>query len=327
MRVVSLIAGITLLVDAGIAGLLGRRDQLGAERDRQLATTAELTAAQLDETLARISAVLTVATADTDVDQLGRCRSGSPSAPSTPTARSAHRRPTVAAAAIEAALGAATGAGRPVVVVAAADGRAGDRRRRRHRPGRAPAARQHDARRLRPARRDERRPRAGRRRAAAASSDGRGRPLVRRALDRRVRGRPVGRAHDDAGDRPADDRGALADRRPARGRRRRSPILALGGMVAEHRVLQRRATTDALTGLPNRAEFERRAIETLARLGRDGGQGLPDGHRPRPVQARQRHRRPRGRRPRARRRGRRGCAAPCASRTSSGAGAATSSSC
>ena len=48
-------------------------------------------------------------------------------------------------------------------------------------------------------------------------------------------------------------------------------MLALGGMVAEHRALQRRATTDALTGLPNRAEFERRAIETLARLGRDGG--------------------------------------------------------
>jgi diguanylate cyclase (GGDEF)-like protein len=47
--------------------------------------------------------------------------------------------------------------------------------------------------------------------------------------------------------------------------------IALGGMIGEHRALQRRATTDALTRLPNRAEFERRATETLARLGRDRG--------------------------------------------------------
>jgi diguanylate cyclase (GGDEF)-like protein len=46
--------------------------------------------------------------------------------------------------------------------------------------------------------------------------------------------------------------------------------LALGGILAEHRSLHRRATTDALTRLPNRAEFERRATEVLARLGRDG---------------------------------------------------------
>ena len=42
-------------------------------------------------------------------------------------------------------------------------------------------------------------------------------------------------------------------------------------MVNDHRSLQRRATTDGLTRLPNRAEFERRATETLARLGRDRG--------------------------------------------------------
>ena len=47
--------------------------------------------------------------------------------------------------------------------------------------------------------------------------------------------------------------------------------LAIAGMIADHRALQRRATTDALTQLPNRAEFERRATETLARLGRDRG--------------------------------------------------------
>ncbi len=48
-------------------------------------------------------------------------------------------------------------------------------------------------------------------------------------------------------------------------------LFALGGMVAEHRSLQRRATTDALTQLPNRDDFTRRATETLARLGRDRG--------------------------------------------------------
>jgi len=47
--------------------------------------------------------------------------------------------------------------------------------------------------------------------------------------------------------------------------------LALGGIVADHRSLQRRATTDGLTGLPNRAEFERRANEVLLRMARSGG--------------------------------------------------------
>ena len=47
-------------------------------------------------------------------------------------------------------------------------------------------------------------------------------------------------------------------------------MLALGGLLAEHRALHRRATTDGLTDLPNRAEFERRAGELLGRLRRDG---------------------------------------------------------
>ena len=173
MRVVSLIAGITLLV-AGIAGLLGRRDQLGAERDRQLATTAELTAAQLDETLARISAVLTVATIG-HRRQPARQRAGPPGLRGRRrTARSCSSPPTVAAADIEAALDASIGVpagpssswtapdGPPATdVVVAID------------QGGAPPARQHDARRLRPPRRDDRRPRARRRRAAAAGADGR----------------------------------------------------------------------------------------------------------------------------------------------------------
>ena len=74
-------------------------------------------------------------------------------------------------------------------------------------------------------------------------------------------------------------------------------VLAIGGMIGDHRALQRRATTDALTQLPNRAEFERRATETLARLGRDRRPRLPDGDRPRSLQGRQRHRRARRRRP------------------------------
>ena len=42
-------------------------------------------------------------------------------------------------------------------------------------------------------------------------------------------------------------------------------------MAHDQRRLSRRATTDSLTGLPNRAEFERRASRRLTQLGRDGG--------------------------------------------------------
>lgn len=47
-------------------------------------------------------------------------------------------------------------------------------------------------------------------------------------------------------------------------------ILAVAAIAGEQRRLRRRATTDALTGLPNRAEFERRAARRLTELGRDG---------------------------------------------------------
>lgn len=46
---------------------------------------------------------------------------------------------------------------------------------------------------------------------------------------------------------------------------------ALSSLVRDLRGLRRQATTDALTGLPNRAEFERRASTLLARLDREGG--------------------------------------------------------
>ena len=48
-------------------------------------------------------------------------------------------------------------------------------------------------------------------------------------------------------------------------------IAAVAAMARDQRRLSRRATTDSLTGLPNRAEFERRASRRLTQLGRDGG--------------------------------------------------------
>lgn len=47
--------------------------------------------------------------------------------------------------------------------------------------------------------------------------------------------------------------------------------VALIALSREHRGLRLRATTDSLTGLPNRAEFERRAAARLAQLERDDG--------------------------------------------------------
>lgn len=47
-------------------------------------------------------------------------------------------------------------------------------------------------------------------------------------------------------------------------------LWALVAIGQDHRGLRRQATTDSLTGLPNRAEFERRADAMLARAERDG---------------------------------------------------------
>ena len=48
-------------------------------------------------------------------------------------------------------------------------------------------------------------------------------------------------------------------------------MAAIAAMAHDQRRLRRRATIDGLTGLPNRAEFERRAAGRLTQLGRDGG--------------------------------------------------------
>ena len=45
---------------------------------------------------------------------------------------------------------------------------------------------------------------------------------------------------------------------------------AVAGVARDHRRLRRRASTDSLTGLPNRTEFERRASRALVELDRDG---------------------------------------------------------
>jgi diguanylate cyclase (GGDEF)-like protein len=47
-------------------------------------------------------------------------------------------------------------------------------------------------------------------------------------------------------------------------------LAALAAMTHDLRRLRRRATIDALTGLPNRADFERRAGRRLTELDRDG---------------------------------------------------------
>jgi diguanylate cyclase (GGDEF)-like protein len=268
MRVVSLIAGITLLA-TGIAGLLGRRDQLGTERDRQLATTAELTAAQLDETLTRISAVLTVATAATDVQQLGDALR-LPVCAVAAGASTCSAPAEAPAAAASAALDAAAGAGRPVFVVAPAPG--------------APATDVVVA-----IDQGERLLHASTRLDVAGLPAGTTAGLVPVAGEPLLRARTTGKDRSFAVPSTVDfEDGPWAVRTTTSATTRMTAeerwligaqlavgtvlaALALGGMIAEHRALQRRATTDALTGLPNRAEFERRAIETLARLGRDGG--------------------------------------------------------
>ena len=53
MRVVSLVAGIALLV-TGLAVAIGRRAEVGATRDQRLESSAELLTEQLDATVARV---------------------------------------------------------------------------------------------------------------------------------------------------------------------------------------------------------------------------------------------------------------------------------
>ena len=126
MRVVSLVAGITLLV-TGLAGLLGRRAEVGRARDQRLESSAELVTARLDATVARITAAMAVATPDTPVELLADalampvCAVPPTAAPRRCSSTSFDLAPDDA---VTAALDAAAGQPAPVVLVAHAPGAA-----------------------------------------------------------------------------------------------------------------------------------------------------------------------------------------------------------
>ncbi|MET0579726.1 MAG: GGDEF domain-containing protein [Ilumatobacteraceae bacterium] len=273
MRVVSLIAGITLLA-TGIAALVGRRAEVGQERDRGLEAAAELLVGRLDDTVTRVGSVLTVATPQTTIGGLGdalalpvcgevggttTCSAGSSvpsdvSAVADALAASARQVVPVAVVARDPSAADATGdhvvvavdpGSRRLYVVVALDTStlADDDRAELVPVAPEPLLRPHTV--------------DGRRVYSTPSmvefDDG---PWA-------VRATAPATVHLDAEERWLVAAQLLVGAVLA--------AVALGGMVAEHRSLQRRATTDGLTGLPNRVEFGRRAAETLARLGRDRG--------------------------------------------------------
>jgi diguanylate cyclase (GGDEF)-like protein len=264
MRVASLIAGIALVV-TGFAGVVGRRAERRADRDRILENTAALVAAQLDATVARAGAVLAVATPETAVGRLATVLALPVCGLS-----DAGRTCSVAAAVDERAVGRAVEAaasGDPAVVVV--PGNPADT---------VVVAVDQGARQL----------------YALVSIDATVLPQDASAELFRVSGEPLLRVRTVGGRssfaapslvefedgrwavraQSPDDVRLTADERWLIGAQLAIgavlAALALGGMVADHRSLQRRATTDALTKLPNRLEFERRAADLLIRLGRDG---------------------------------------------------------
>ena len=272
MRVISLVAGITLLA-IGSAALLGRRAEVARERDQRLEASADLVTAELDATIARITAAMASPPPETPVGQLADALampvcavtadgSGTCSATSFDLAPDdgRHRRPRRRGAARRrrsSLVAPAPGQRWPAGVLVAAD--QGDRTL-----------------------------------LAAASLETVGLPAGTSAVLVPVDGEPLLRPRTVGGVRAYAspslvefEDGPWAVRTTTRAAVRLTTderwliggqlavgavlaALALGGILADHRSLQRRATTDALTRLPNRAEFERRANEVLARLGRDG---------------------------------------------------------
>ena len=269
LRVVSLIAGVALVAIA-LAGLIARRTQVGDDRDRRLEATAELVAARLDETIARVIAALTVASADAHVGVIAEALAN----PVCSVTDEAWSCSTVGASGPDAlgvaeALEASARRGMPVVVVGVpADGSA---------PAIVVAVDDGSRRLYVPLILDT----------SASPGDDEASALV--PLD----GEPLFRARTVEGRRSVavpsmvefeDGPWAVRVTAPAAvplGGDERwlfgiqvaigsvLAVLALGGILAEQRTLHRRATTDALTKLPNRVEFERRATELLARLGRE----------------------------------------------------------
>lgn len=269
LRVACLVVGVALVV-IGVAGIFGRRQELGDERDRRLETTAELAATQLDAAVARVGAALTVASPDLGVQELADvvghpvCAVGDGAPACSSDDGSAIATPATVAAALDASVR----RGSPVVVADTA--------------GPAPSI-------------------------LVAVDQGTRQLFVPLALDATVHAatagsvqliplgqEPLFRPRTVDGQRllvapsmvefedgpwalrvgaPAavhlstDERWLLGGQLLLGGV---LALLALGGMLAEQRTLHHKATTDALTKLPNREEFTRRARDVLTRLDRDG---------------------------------------------------------
>ncbi len=265
-RVVSLVAGITLLA-TGVAALLGRREDIGAERDRRLESTAALVAARLDATVGRITAALTVAGTDSPIERVaGAVAVPVCSLTATASICSSDVHELVEPDRLVPVVDAAAGQAAPIAVV----DNAGANRV-------AVAADQ-----------------GGRVLVGLATLDTTDVPAGMSAMLVPVGEEPLLRARTAGGQRlyAAPSLSEFEDGRWAVRTSSTSAVhlagserwliggqlavgavlalLALGAIVAEHRALQRRATTDGLTQLPNRTEFERRATSVLARLARDG---------------------------------------------------------
>ncbi len=265
MRVLSLVAGVALVV-TGLATLVGRRHELGAERDRRVETAADLVTSQLDATVARIAAVLAVATPDTPAERIADALGLAVCVVDDDRSCPPNISPIVPATSLAAALAAAARQPEPVVVVVPNSQRvliAADR----------------DGRRLVvPAELD-----------TSPLPPGMSATLVPVAREPLLAALTIGAARTYATPSTVEYEGgpwAVRTSAPLAVRLSGSEraliggqvaigallaLLALGGIVAEHRSLQRRATTDALTGLANRPEFERRATEMLARVARERG--------------------------------------------------------
>jgi diguanylate cyclase (GGDEF)-like protein len=265
MRVLSLVAGIALIV-TGMATLVVRHHEVGVERDRRLETAADVVTNQLDATVARVASVLAVASPNTPVgrlaDALGLpvCAVGDERDCSSDISR------TVPPAAFASVLAAAAGQPGPValvvpnsqhiVVAAEQDGR------------RLIVPTELDTSTLPPGTAATLVP-VAREPLLAPRTSGAVRMYATPSTVEFEGGPWAVRASTAAAVRLTDGERALVSGQLAIGAL--LAMLAVGGILAEHRSLQRRATTDALTGLPNRPEFERRATDTLARLTRDRG--------------------------------------------------------
>ena len=265
LRVASLVTGIALVV-MGVVELVDRRAELRAERDRRMETGAELAATELDAVITRIGAVLSVASADVGLDVLADAlavpvcsvRDGAVTCSTTEVAGQRTTRPS-----------------RP------------PSRRRRPETRQLRSPRSPMAQRPRP-----RSPSPWTKEPAACTSSSTPSEVLAAAEDLDaelvpLEDEPLFQARSLDGQRRVAapsmvefEGGPWAVRVTAPDDVRLSTgerwligvqlalgtvvaLLALGGLLAEHRALHRRATTDGLTDLPNRAEFERRAGELL----------------------------------------------------------------